>query len=372
MSSTPDGKSPPEDSAAKPAKAMGAVPVALTVLATVLAGLSSSEMTQSMFHRSQAAQYQAKAGAQWGFFQAKRIRGTSLETSFDLLKVMSDPPSLDLNRLKAAAGDAEDGLRRGLETAKKEGDSANGAVDALTRAVDGVRSIRPRWDALFAAPASDEALHSLASDTLPQIEERHSDDPDIRQAVAAIKSRQTERQTAEVIARVQPARLDEALEFAEANADAFDKACQPITRTVRRVEPLLAELAAIVRRIQAPTRDRPAARQIVDDLKKELEELNAGLMAARQDFTARRYAREAGYNQGSAELYEILVRRSGVDSDRHRNRSKNFFYAMLAAQAGVTIASLALAKAHHSSLWLLAGLAGVTALGFGVFVYLAM
>src|SRR5205085_12641220 len=130
--------------------------------------------------------------------------------------------------------------------------------------------------------------------------------------------------------------------------------------------------ASAVRRVSGRTRDRGAVRQIVDDLKNDLVELNVGLRAARQDFTARRYAQEASYNQESAELYEVLVRRSGVDSDRHRIRSKNFFYAMLAAQAGVTIASLALAKAHRSALWLLAGLAGVTALGFGVFVYLAM
>jgi hypothetical protein len=138
------------------------------------------------------------------------------------------------------------------------------------------------------------------------------------------------------------------------------------------VESLTAELAATVRRLPVPGADQAAPRRIIDDLKTDVGELSAALAAARQDFTARRYAREANYNQQSAELYEVLVRRSGVQSDRHRNRSKNFFYAMLAAQAGVTIASLALAKAHRSALWLLAGIAGIIALGFGAFVYLAM
>jgi chemotaxis regulatin CheY-phosphate phosphatase CheZ len=371
VSSAPEAP-PSESSTAKPAKATGAVPVALTVLATVLAGLSSSEMTQSMFHRSHAAQYQAKAGAQWGFFQAKRIRGTNLETSFDLLKAVANPPPLDVDRLRAAGDRVEDGLRRAAEAVKKEGDAARDAADAVSKAADQGRAIKARWDAFFADPGSTAALRSLVGERLPTIEEDHTGDPDIKQAVAAIKSRQTEQQTASLVARVKPAELEEALESAEANADAFDQACQPITQAAKRAEPMLAELTAVVRRLQGPMRDRASARPIVDDLKNDLEELNGGLRAARQDFTARRYAKEAGYNQESAELYEVLVRRSGVDSDRHRVRSKNFFYAMLAAQAGVTIASLALAKAHRSALWLLAGLAGVTALGFGVFVYLAM
>jgi hypothetical protein len=100
--------------------------------------------------------------------------------------------------------------------------------------------------------------------------------------------------------------------------------------------------------------------------------VNGGLRAARQSFTVRRYARDATFNRASAEFYELFVRRSGWESDRHRTRSKNFFYAMLAAQGGVTVAALALAKAHKSGLWFLAGMAGLTALGFGVFVYLAM
>ena len=50
---------------------IGMTPVFLTVLATVLAGLSSSEMTQAQFHRALAAEQQSKAGDQWNFFQAK-------------------------------------------------------------------------------------------------------------------------------------------------------------------------------------------------------------------------------------------------------------------------------------------------------------
>src|SRR5947207_5480465 len=64
-------------------------PVVLTVLATLLAGLSSSEMTQAQYFRSLAAQSQSKAGDQWGFFQAKRIRGTSFELSVARLPILA-------------------------------------------------------------------------------------------------------------------------------------------------------------------------------------------------------------------------------------------------------------------------------------------
>src|ERR1700752_1218596 len=77
-------------------------PVVLTVLATILAGLSNSEMTQAQYHRSLAAQSQSKAGDQWNFFQAKRIRGMSLQTTIDLLQAASASTPVDPAFLKSA------------------------------------------------------------------------------------------------------------------------------------------------------------------------------------------------------------------------------------------------------------------------------
>ena len=56
-------------------KLLLATPVVMTVIATLLAGLASSEMTRAQYARSFAAQLQSKAGDQWSYFQAKRLRG---------------------------------------------------------------------------------------------------------------------------------------------------------------------------------------------------------------------------------------------------------------------------------------------------------
>ena len=97
--------------------------------------------------------------------------------------------------------------------------------------------------------------------------------------------------------------------------------------------------------------------------------MNNDFKAARHAYTARRYRNEARYNQAAAELYEVQVRKSGLLSERHRIRSRQFFYCMLTAQAAVTIATLALAMRRKSILWSLATLAGMIAVSFGVYVY---
>ena len=45
-------------------KVLTATPVVMTVVATMLAGLASSEMTRAQYSRSLAAQQQSKAGSQ--------------------------------------------------------------------------------------------------------------------------------------------------------------------------------------------------------------------------------------------------------------------------------------------------------------------
>jgi hypothetical protein len=104
--------------------------------------------------------------------------------------------------------------------------------------------------------------------------------------------------------------------------------------------------------------------------KEKLDQLTIGLRMAVTDFNARRYREESRLNQRVAELFEVRVRRSGFESDRHRERSTLFFYAMIAAQAGVTISSLAMARSKKSTLWLIATIAGLASIAFATWVYL--
>src|SRR5947209_2148335 len=75
-------------------------PVFMTIVATVLAGLSSSEMTQSQYHRSVAVQNQSKAGDQWAFFQAKRTRGNQFELAAETLRIGYPTVPIDTPQFK--------------------------------------------------------------------------------------------------------------------------------------------------------------------------------------------------------------------------------------------------------------------------------
>src|SRR5437764_1276018 len=141
------------------AKALAAVPVALTVLATILAGLSSSEMTRSMYYRSLAAQNQSKAGSQWAFFQAKRIRGTTLDATADLVRTLTDTPAFEPGNLRSLAARIEDGLRGGASPA-----------------ADKAKAARQKLDALLDRPDVKQAWAYLGGTKLPAIEERRLQD----------------------------------------------------------------------------------------------------------------------------------------------------------------------------------------------------
>src|ERR1043166_5224377 len=70
-------------------KILSATPVVMAVVATMLAGLASSEMTRAQYDRSLGAQQQSKAGDQWSFFQAKRMRGAIQHNTAELLQGLS-------------------------------------------------------------------------------------------------------------------------------------------------------------------------------------------------------------------------------------------------------------------------------------------
>ena len=76
-------------------KVLLATPVIMTVIATLLAGLASSEMTRAQYDRAYGAQLQSKAGDQWAYFQAKKIRSAMQRNSFEVLDATTEIRPVD-------------------------------------------------------------------------------------------------------------------------------------------------------------------------------------------------------------------------------------------------------------------------------------
>lgn len=221
--------------------------------------------------------------------------------------------------------------------------------------------------------------------------------PAIPAALKEVAQRRTERQMAGTLAGISEEQLHQAIEDAESRAAENDALGKATVESYRTLDGLLGDragLGGLVRAFHRSARavdDAVAALPAGDakglpevrlaaaavartdaDLKGAADALVNDFKAAQLDFNARRYERESRYNEVIAGLYELDVRKAGLESDRHRERSKHFFNAMLAAQAGVTIATFALAVRFRSVLWTLATLAGLTALAIGAYVYLKM
>jgi hypothetical protein len=316
-----------------------ATPIILTVLSTAFAGLSSSEMTRSMYYRSLAAQHQSKAGDQWAFFQAKRMRGTSMETTADLLESLGHPEQFDPKLADEVCGIA-------LKAAEKSDSSSR------------IKKASDQFAALRADEKSWNVLVRLNSLALPRVDSsalaNSQTQSAVDAAVADVRQRKTEAETAAAIGALAPVDIEAAISNAEHDADAFDQAIKPMSDVVKRYREALNLLAG-----STPS---GSGREAVD-------RHAASFKLAALQFDAKRLRREADFNQHAGELYELRVRRSGLESDRHRHRSEMFFYSMLVAQFGVTVASLALARAHRSGLWLLAAAAGAASLGFTGYIY---
>lgn len=336
----------PESSRSANRRLATAAPVVLTVIATIFAGLSSSEMTRSMYYRSLAAQFQSKAGAQWGYFQAKKMRAATLDANSDLALLFVVKP-LD----EAMAN----GVRAAIRQAPESETRKNAALAAALRNLDAALNQEPL----------QAAYPFLSSSELPLVTGTPPASGAMADALSAIRSHSAQIRSDDVVANIPAAEIDSAIVAAQASARAFEQACDPPVKAIRGLERALGD----VYRITGSPTDGPES---LRPLAGSIHGAALSLRFAAQDFTARRYDREARDNQQIGELYEVQVLRAGFDSERHRNRSKNFFYAMLCAQAGVTIASLALARTRQSMFWLFAAAAGFAALALGAYVYLVM
>jgi hypothetical protein len=159
-------------------KILSATPVVMAVVATMLAGLASSEMTRAQYDRSFAAQLQAKAGDQWSYFQAKKLRSAVARNTLDLLAATGDTQPL--------------------------------AADAL-----------PDADAVTVA--------ALAKNQLPAATSVKFDD-NVNAALAAVENYRPESEVAAALAKVKPEQLTASLTSAQDAATAFDNVIRPINK----------------------------------------------------------------------------------------------------------------------------------------------
>jgi len=317
-------------------KIFTATPVVMAVVATMLAGLASSEMTRAQYARSLGAQQQSKAGDQWGFFQAKRLRGALQRNTLDLLQNAADLHPLDPVALK------------NFVAQQNQAEAANWKTEMLT---------------LLDSTAGQQALAALQKGEVPGAGAGPAWDPKVKAATEAIAAAEAETQITELSSPVDNQAIEVALRAAKDQAQAFETANQPTTRAIEQLENLLARGTALLQQSRAV----PASDAIAS---KAGWTLLRDFTAARVRYTALRYESEARLNQSIAYLYELQVRKSNLSAERHHRRSQRFFFGMLAAQTGVIISTFAMAARKRNLLWSLAAAAGLLAIAFAIYVYL--
>lgn len=296
-------------------KVLTATPVVMTVLATMLAGLSSSEMTRAQYARSHAAQLQSKAGDQWGFFQAKRLRGALQENTLDLLRNSTEVLPFRSHDLMVAVSARVPYMTNAEERA---------SVDWMQTETGG------------------QILGLLEKGKLPDAPPAPPLEPALQKARSAIEGG-SELQIAECVGPLTDQQLSKALAAARQASESLDAATQPALKGLNHLEALQPHLS--------PENGRT-------------------LFAARLRFSALRYEAEARLNRNIANIYELLVRKGNLEAERHHARSQRFFFGMLAAQAAVIIATFAIAARQRNLLWSLAAGVGLVAVFLAIYVYL--
>jgi hypothetical protein len=165
---------------------LAATPVVMTVVATALAGLASSEMTRAQYSRSLAAQQQSKAGDQWNFFQAKRLRSALQRNALDILQ--------------------------------------------------GTTDVHPFDDAAL----EPQVTAALTKGELPPIPAAPVADRNILAALQAVEEQKPDAETAMLLKRVSENSIEEALAGAKHRAKVFDVAVGTINDAVDRLDRTLA------------------------------------------------------------------------------------------------------------------------------------
>jgi hypothetical protein len=321
-------------------KILSATPVVMAVVATMLAGLASSEMTKAQYDRSLGAQQQSKAGDQWSFFQAKRLRGAVQQNSVELLESMTQLRPLDPAALRSTA------------------DQWPAQIDPTEAA-----KIKADLAAVMDSAAGQQALTLLKQRRVPGTTEAAAPDPRVKAALDAMENLKPDAEMASLLAQVENKMIDDALAAAQERVQAFGLATTPVNAAIDQIDNLLGRRTALLQEKRAQAAGDTDASPTAPALSRDFK-------VARLSYAALRYEVEARLNQSIANLYELQVRKSNISAERHHARSQRFFFGMLGAQLGVIISTFALAARNRNLLWSLAAGAGLVAVAFALYVYL--
>ena len=342
-------KPPAEDQAKKTfrEKMFDMTPIVLTVMATLLAGLSSSEMTRSQYFRALAAQGQSKASDQWNYYQVKRQRAVNAQDSLELLHVAARPQPPGTKSLVTAS-------RQLVEQFATADPKDEGSQVLHEHAAE----LDKELNSLLNQSHIEDAFFSIDF-RLPAASDTPITDSSILAAMGAVEQNQTEQQMTSVVRAISEQQVTSALQTVRANLDTFIAAVQPMSSALDRLSALIDEETEI-----------GAGFFTADSAVQNIQSAQAAVAAARFRFAAARYDKEANFNRLTGQILEVQVHRAGIESDRHRSRSNGFFEGMLVAQAGVLISSLSLAVRQRSAFWTLAAVAGAGAAAFGSYVFM--
>lgn len=268
-------------------KILAATPIVMTVVATMLAGLASSEMTKAQYDRSLGAQLQSKAGDQWGYYQAKKLRSALAHNLLDLL---------------VASGE----IRPLTESALQGANAA--AIAALTKNV---------------LPAATPAKFA----------------DNVKAALEAVESSKPESEIGAALGNVSNADLDKALTDARDAANAFDAVAKPVNKAADKFdETLMNGDKAVFRDFSAARLRYTGARY---DTESQLNMAIASiyeLQVRKDNISAERHHRRSGRF-----FFGMLAAQMGVivSTFAIAARQKSVLWA-LAATAGVAAVSFSL------------------------------
>ena len=276
-------------------KILGMTPIIMTVIATLLAGIASSEMTHAQYDRSLAAQLQSKAGDQWGYFQAKKLRGALQQNTLELLQATLEVPPLDAASLQQAL-------------------------------------------ASLKAPAVSETLAALQTGALPALPPGDGIKPNVQAALDALTSLKSEAEIFDLLHQVTDADLTEAMSEAKGQALAFDAAVKPVNSNLDRLEKLLNQPGAARGTLQGFTAARLRFSGASYDNQARLNQVVGylfELQVRKSNASAERH-----HNRSGRFFYGMLAAQMGVviSTFAIAARKKNLLWS-LAAAAGLLAVS---------------------------------